>query len=129
MPIFTPPAQPADQAPYLVYTAVVSKTAFDTDVPTAEILQNTLSGIPAWSYHDTGAYFVNLPAGFPAGKISDFQVGIFSQGLPGNPLSAGSYWTLIRHGDDAMALRTYESDGSNADVGFVDLFLEIRVYP
>ena len=55
-----------DSRPYKVYTALLTQTG--TDAPVATVLENTLGGVPVWSYSSLGTYHTTLLDTFTINK-------------------------------------------------------------
>jgi hypothetical protein len=62
----TIPTSPA--LPYKVYTALLTQTGISA--PTANILENTLGGVPVLGYVSTGIYTITLAKAFKIGKTA-----------------------------------------------------------
>lgn len=51
-----------------VYVALLSQTG--TSAPVATVLENTLGGVPVWTYSGVGTYDVTLASAFPTSKTN-----------------------------------------------------------
>jgi hypothetical protein len=61
-------ALPAPASSYKVYTALLTQTGISA--PTANILENTLGGVPVLGYVSTGIYTITLANAFKIGKTA-----------------------------------------------------------
>ncbi len=59
-----------DSAPYKSYVAILEQSG--TSAPTVNVLENTLGGIPVWSYSSQGNYDCTLSGAFTQNKIIFF---------------------------------------------------------
>lgn len=107
--------------PYMVYTALLTQTG--TNAPTALILNNTLGGVPVWSYIQTGTYMITLSGGFVIGKTFPVISGV----LP--DIDGGKNAVAVQSDVNSIFVQT----GSGVAMSFSDDYLlntpfEIRVY-
>lgn len=119
------PAGVAPTPSYLVYTALLTQTG--TSAPVATVLENTLGGVPVWSYQGVGNYRATLSGVFTLNKtFSLVHIGRSSvydyQTIKVWDNISVDYITLLvteTNGTTAANIRTYTSP----------VKIEIRVYP
>jgi len=107
--------------PYKVYTALLNQNV--GEAPVATILENSLGGVPAYNYGDTGDIIVILAGAWPAGRT-------WCMAEKGGSINVGTHFVdLNRVTDDNLSLRIrgFASAGDYVD-GLVDAIVEIRVY-
>lgn len=94
-----------------VYRALLTQSG--TDAPVATVLENSLGGVPVFTYDGEGQYIVTLPGLFPIGKtgaIGATKSGVFS----------------VNMGDNSP---NYFYINTGADGVLLGNLLEILVYP
>jgi hypothetical protein len=114
---------------YKVYTALLSQSG--TSAPTATVLANELSGIPAWTYSGVGEYIVTLSGAFTASKTMI----ILPQNYAGvNDATGRAIYSVGWNSVDDIYLNTGTTDSggvsspSNGFLGDPYSYIEIRVY-
>ena len=111
-----------DSRPYKVYTALLTQSG--TDAPVATVLENTLGGVPVWSYISTGTYRMTLTSAFTADKTNiEKQVVVWSDSAVVND---DSYYTLNKIGTSIIEL-LYFFSGAKVDNELNIPYIEIRV--
>lgn len=106
---------------YAVYTALLTQTG--TNAPVATILENTLGGVPVWSYDSVGFYKLTLVGAFTIGKTTAF-ITPYGNTVTFN-VSANSDVNEIFINSATLTVGVY-IDGNDL---LVDTPIEIRVYP
>ena len=106
--------------PYKVYTVLATQSS--TNAPTITVLENTLGGVPVWSYSTTGEYLATLAGAFVSGKTAIFiQDGVKTAG--------GNYYvTASRVSDNVIAVFSSDASFNGINGGISNRTIEIRVY-
>lgn len=108
------------ELPYKVYVASVDQAG--TANPTATVLQNTLSGVPAWTRANLGEYHLTLAAEFPTTNKLFVTTSLHGNSSPAN--------VIIWENQNVNSLQFFVLDEiqnpSELEGKFV---VEIRVYP
>lgn len=109
-------------ASYLVYTMLLTQSG--TSAPTAAILENTLSGVPALARTGLGQYTLSLAGAFPANKWWAPDINRWDA-------SESNYVSgeFSRLSDNALLLSVRDNGGTLSDLHDVEVPIEIRVYP
>lgn len=110
-------AQLKASKPYLVYVANLTQTS--TNAPTAEVLENTLSGTPTFTYVSTGVYKIVLAGEWDA-NLTFILV---------NTWHKNGFVQCYRLDSDELSLRTFNTSLAATDGILEDSSIEIRVYP
>jgi len=106
---------------YKVYTALLTQTG--TDAPTAIILQNTLGGIPTFTYETVGDYKIILADKLTASKRTiNFSIPRYLDGANGLTLESD----LTIENNDEIEFLTFTTTNSLSNEWVKRL--EIRVY-
>jgi len=103
-----------------VYRAILLQAG--TDAPVATVLENTLDGVPVWSYFGEGYYILSLVGAFPFSKT-------YINFMAYNNNSGGCSVTINNY-TDAIHLQSYQN--SDLSIGVDDILsgnIEILVYP
>ena len=101
---------------YKVYTALLTQTG--TNAPVATVLENTLGGVPTYSYGGAGEYKVIHTDGFTLNKTVVFM---------NTALNSQTASILIDYqSNDAIHISTFDTTPQN-DILF-NTSIEIRVY-
>jgi hypothetical protein len=103
--------------PYLVYSANLTQTS--TNAPTAEVLENTLSGTPTFTYVSTGVYKIVL-TGEWVNNLTFILV---------NTWHKNGFVQAYRLDANEISLRTFNTSLVATDAILEDSSIEIRVYP
>lgn len=104
--------------PYKVYSALLDQAL--TFAPTANVLENTLTGTPVWSYDGVGSYIATLANEFVVNKTAIFT------GQNYNNL--GDEATFAYPNDiNTVAIETIDGGASTNGI-LINTFVEIRVY-
>lgn len=104
-----------DSRPYKVYTALLTQTG--SNAPVANVLENTLGGVPVWGYVSLGVYTCTLTGEFTTNKTSARISGV----------SYAFTTTGIASEDEILVLARDISD-NEVDGVIVNQLFEIRVY-
>ncbi len=95
--------------PVKVYRALLTQSG--TDAPVATVLENSLGGVPVWSYESGGSYRLTLALAFPTDKTS-ILMNTFSNASGTNSvnyyLGTGSYVEISSGDDDALVNNAIE---------------------
>jgi len=100
--------------PYKVYTALITQTG--TADPTAEVLENTLGGVPLWERTGVGNYTATLVGVFTLDKTIVFVTG-------GNTVNNASGFRF-----DANIVYLTSNNSTSLEDGLTLTSIEIRVY-
>lgn len=103
-------------------TEVVNMT---DSAPVATILENTLSGIPVWTWTSSGVFYLTLNNEFPSGKSLCPQHN--QSGVNQDDISYSI--SARRANDNAFIVRSIDNTVNPADNLFTEQYIEIRVYP
>lgn len=106
--------------PYKVYTALVLQSG--TAAPISTVLENSLSGIPTWTYNSAGNYTLTLAGEFTTNKT---YVSTISTANPAIFATAN----VSSVNDIVVQTRTTAGVGQDAVLGNNHSRIEIRVYP
>jgi len=107
--------------PYKIYTALLTQAS--TGIPTVKILENTLGGVPVYSYTSTGIYVMTLTGAFPADKT------FISKPNQSDVASAANTFTLVHTSANAITINTFSGNYATASNAIlVDTPIEIKVY-
>jgi hypothetical protein len=105
-----------------VYRALLTQTG--TDAPVATVLENTLGGVPIFSYSDVGSYVMTLTGVFLSGKTFITMGSIDVD----NSADTGTLY-LARLSNDVLALNSRDSTFTPRNEMFVNTAIQIIVYP
>ena len=110
---------------YKVYTALLSQSG--TDAPVATILENTLGGIPTFTYDGVGVYTITLTGLLTANKrtFNVFTTRLID-GANGETVESDE----IQEDDNSIRFITYSGDTSSGNTPLNEWTkrIEIRVY-
>ena len=116
---------PSYEPPYKVYTALLSQEG--TDAPVATVLENTLGGIPTFTYDGVGVYTITLTGLLTANKRT-FNVFTTRRvdGANGETIEGDE----IHEDDNRIQFITFSDDISGAGTPANEWTkrIEIRVY-
>jgi hypothetical protein len=112
----------ANEPSYKVYTALLTQSG--TDAPVATVLENTLGGIPVWSYVDVGTYEVTL-----TGVDLTQSYVVFGSENNNNQYDS-VYVTVVDKAFEYIRIITRVSTISSTEVddALLNTSIEIRVY-
>ena len=103
---------------YKSYVAIVSQLG--KNAPTATVLNNTLGGVPTWSYIGDGSYRLNLTGAFINGKTwTNYRSVMITEDIQ---------VSINRANDNYITITTILGDLPTDGI-LTTLPLEIRVYP
>lgn len=106
---------------YKVYTALLTQTS--TNAPTATVLENTIGGIPVWSYNLVGRYLLTLSGAFTGNVIISITNGA------NNTSRAPFVYECQKLNSNSIFLNVKESDSSTiTNGGLTNASIEIKVY-
>ena len=103
-----------------ILRANISQTG--TSAPTMTILDNTLGGVPVWSYSAIGEYILTLSGAFGAADTALFSLTGMSQ--DGNYETSYFYW----NDTNSITLDVLDDTGAPVNDYLVNTPIEIRVY-
>jgi len=102
-----------------VYRALLTQTG--TNAPVATVLENTLGGVPVWSYTNVGSYRLTLAGAFPTTKTII---------LPGTDAeNDGWYFMANASGGNIVIVRTQDGGNNQSNDLMNNSSITILVYP
>ncbi len=109
---------------YKTYTALLTQAGVVAPVDT--ILENTLEGVPIWSYDGVGAYKLTLAGAFPVAKTFVSIGGNINDGATNFAMFSG----LATANDvNTIFINGYSDGFIQANDIMQNTTIEIRVYP
>lgn len=111
-----------------VYVALLTQTG--TNAPVATVLQNTLGGVPVWSYADVGKYIGTLSGAFVGNTNIDQANIIFYRTINIDATGAPSRgFFILKNDDNTVYLRSISDIETYVDDGLTNTYIKIEVYP
>lgn len=101
-----------------VYRALLTQSS--NIAPTAEVLENTLGGVPVWTRSSTGVYFATLAGAFSGGKTFSLIAGSLT-----SPISI----PIIYEEGGVVKVLVTDADGNTVDDALNRASVEVRTYP
>ena len=106
-----------------VYKALLTQTG--TDAPVATVLENTLGGVPIWTYGGVGTYDVTLADAFPTSKtnIETSHIHWVDSAID----NEDSFVKIIKNSQDDYTIISY-LNASNINGVLNKFYFKIEVY-